>query len=110
MPDVGLPRGAGENGHLDLHRAGNTLLRIAAAGDGLSVMDVWTAPGRATPLHRQRHDEALYVLEGEYQFIVGGKVSTGRAGTFVFVPRGAAHGFRNPGIGPARLLIVSGVA
>ena len=50
------------------------------------------------------------MLEGEYQFIVDGKVSAGRAGAFVFVPRGAAHGFRNPGIGPARLLIVSGDA
>lgn len=39
-------------------------------------------------------DEAFYVLDGEIEFEVDGRVVTATPGTFAFVARGAAHLFR----------------
>lgn len=42
------------------------------------------------------HDaaEAFYVLEGEYLLFLGDEVLSGPAGSFVYIPQGALHGFR----------------
>jgi quercetin dioxygenase-like cupin family protein len=49
-------------------------------------------------------DDAFYVLEGELTFAVGGEEVAAPAGTFVLVPPGVEHGFRNVGLEPARIL------
>jgi quercetin dioxygenase-like cupin family protein len=47
------------------------------------------------PMHVQvDEDEAFYVLEGEVEFEVDGRVVVATPGTFAFVARGAAHCFR----------------
>lgn len=47
------------------------------------------------PMHVQvDEDEAFYVLDGEIEFEVDGRVVTATPGTFAFVARGAAHRFR----------------
>jgi len=74
----------------------------------LSLVEVVTAPGQGTPPHLQRDDaEAFYVLDGTYEFMKDGKVFIGEAGTFVYIPRSVAHGFRNVGAAPARMLIIN---
>ena len=73
-----------------------------------SLVDSTTAPGQGSPPHLQRDDaEAFYVLEGEYEFVLGDKSATHGPGSFVFVPRGTPHGFRNAGSVPARMLIIN---
>jgi quercetin dioxygenase-like cupin family protein len=74
----------------------------------LSLVDTTTAPGQGTPPHLQRDDaEAFYVLEGEYEFILGEQSVTRGPSSFIFVPRGTPHGFRNAGSSPARMLIIN---
>ncbi len=63
------------------------------------------APGLAMHRHR-RSDEALYVLEGEVAVRAGERGETMAAGSFVFIPRGVAHMFWNPGPNPARVLVI----
>ena len=47
------------------------------------------------PMHVQvDEDEAFYILEGEVEFEVDGRVLVATPGTFAFVARGAAHRFR----------------
>jgi quercetin dioxygenase-like cupin family protein len=56
-------------------------------------------------LHRN-DDEAWYVLEGTLCVRLGNDVVEARAGSAVFVPRGTAHTYWNPGSGLVRYLLV----
>jgi uncharacterized cupin superfamily protein len=59
------------------------------------------------PPHVHRiYDEAFYVLAGSVRFSSDGTSQDCPAGSFVFVPRGSAHGFGNPSAEPASLLVV----
>ena len=86
-----------------------TFRATAAETEGaFSLVEAVTAPGQGTPPHIQRDDaEAFYVLEGGYDVFLDGKTSPARAGDFVYIPRGVAHGFHNPGSAPARMLIIN---
>jgi mannose-6-phosphate isomerase-like protein (cupin superfamily) len=74
-------------------------------GGAYSVFEVVTQPGAGPPPHVQhREDEALYVLEGEYEFLVDGHTLRAWAGSLVYVPKGALHAHRNVGEVPGRML------
>jgi mannose-6-phosphate isomerase-like protein (cupin superfamily) len=67
-----------------------------------------TPPGGGIPLHvHRREDEAMYVLEGEYEIECGGQVFQACAGTFVFLPRDVPNRYRNMGSAPARFLYIT---
>lgn len=65
------------------------------------------AAGRELDVHvHGAEDDAFYILEGELTFIFAdGEVSAG-PGTFVLVPPGVEHGFRNDGVVAVRMLNV----
>lgn len=66
-----------------------------------------SAPRLIAPPHiHHRDDEAWYVLEGVLRIRVGSKEVEARAGSSVFVPRGTAHTYWNPGPGPVRYLLI----
>lgn len=94
-----------------VHLLGNLVTfggRGTATGNSFSLVDVKTAPGAGTPPHLQKNDdEAFYVLEGEYEFMLDGRFVTGKPGAFVFVPRGTPHFFRNASTAPARMIIIN---
>lgn len=94
-----------------LHLLGNIVaVRLSGerTGNAYSLVEVTTAPGAGTPPHVQRgDDEAFLVLEGTYEFMHEGQAVAGPPGALVFVRRGEAHAFRNPGPAPARMLIVN---
>ena len=47
------------------------------------------------PMHIHRHvAEAFYVLEGEYLIFIDDAETRCPAGSFVYIPAGAVHGFR----------------
>ena len=50
------------------------------------------------------HVDSFYVLEGEVEFLVEDRTIRGGPGTYVAVPQGIVHGFRNPGPGRIRVL------
>ena len=66
------------------------------------IIDI--APGRHLETHvHAGEDDAFYILEGEMIFELGDEEVTAPPGTFVLVPPGAPHGFRNEGSTPVRM-------
>jgi mannose-6-phosphate isomerase-like protein (cupin superfamily) len=62
-------------------------------------------PGRVLEAHvHADEDDAFFILEGELTFVFGGETVPAPPGTFVLVPPGVEHGFRNDGAGPVRML------
>jgi mannose-6-phosphate isomerase-like protein (cupin superfamily) len=64
-------------------------------GGVVSVLENEEPPGFGPPIHIH-HDcaEAFYVLEGEYVMNLEEREFVCPAGSFIFVPQGARHGFR----------------
>ena len=64
-------------------------------GGVVSVLETEEPPGFGPPMH-VHHDcaEAFYVLEGEYLMYLEDEEIICPAGTFIFIPQGARHGFR----------------
>jgi mannose-6-phosphate isomerase-like protein (cupin superfamily) len=63
------------------------------------------ASGRALEAHVHRdEDDAFYILEGELTFMFGDEQVPAPPGTFVLVPPGVEHGFRNDDARPVRML------
>lgn len=86
---------------------------IGSANDAFVVAEWRDAGGPPGPprLIAPRHvhhsdDEAWYVLEGSLRVQVGAEEIEACAGAAVFVPRGKAHTYWNPGPGPVRYLLV----
>jgi mannose-6-phosphate isomerase-like protein (cupin superfamily) len=63
------------------------------------------AVGRELEAHvHQEEDDAFYIVEGEMTFTLGDRDVAAPPGTFVLVPPGVEHGFRNDGDIPVRML------
>jgi mannose-6-phosphate isomerase-like protein (cupin superfamily) len=63
------------------------------------------AAGRELETHtHDEEDDAFYILEGEMTFIFDEKETPAPPGTFVLVPPGVEHGFRNDGDTQVRML------
>jgi len=56
------------------------------------------------PHTHEDHVDSFFVLEGEVEFLVDGETIRGGPGTWVSIPRGVVHGFRNPGPDRIRVL------
>lgn len=70
-----------------------------------AATEVTTPPGGGPPPHVHRlEDEAYYILEGEFLVLSGHQVVRATPGTFIFLPRGIVHAFRNVGTAPGRFL------
>lgn len=87
-----------------------TLMRSTAetTNGAFGLMEHWDMPpGFASPYHTHtREDESFYVLEGQIAFVCGGKWLKTGPGSFVYGPRGIAHGFKVIGNIPARMLLM----
>ena len=63
------------------------------------------AAGRELEAHvHPDEDDAFYIVEGEMTFVLGDREVAAPPGTFVLVPPGVEHGFRNDGSTPVRML------
>lgn len=75
-------------------------------GGAYCLADSIVTPGGGPPPHlHTREEESFYVVEGEITFQVNGEPIVATPGTFVQVPRGVPHAFRNNTSKPARMLI-----
>ena len=64
-------------------------------GGVLSVVESHDVIGGGPPPHiHHREDETFQILEGEYNWTVGGKTFTASQGATVFAPRGVPHTYR----------------
>ena len=76
-------------------------------GGVLSVVESVEQPGEGPPPHiHHREDETFQILEGEYEWNVGGKTFIAQKGTTIFAPRGIPHTYRYVGQTPGRLMCV----
>lgn len=72
-----------------------------------TVAEITSPPGGGPPPHRHKTmAELFYVLEGEYEFGVAGRVERVGVGTTVYIAPGVAHYYKNVGRGRARLVDV----
>jgi quercetin dioxygenase-like cupin family protein len=86
---------------------GDRFHRVLAELPELEAIELWFGPGFEVPPHvHDDHADSFYVLEGEIEFTVGEDVVRAGPGTWLSVPRGTRHGFRNAGTGDLRLLNV----
>ena len=70
------------------------------------ALEAVVPPGAGPPPHIQsREEEAFYVLEGSLTFYPDGQELVAAPGTFLHVPRGVVHNFKNVSEEPARVLI-----
>jgi quercetin dioxygenase-like cupin family protein len=60
-------------------------------------MRIALAPGTAFPDHMHPGEEIIYVLEGRFEYRVGGRPVIVEAGEVLFIPAGRAHSARNIG-------------
>lgn len=75
-------------------------------GGAYCLMDATVPPGGGPPPHyHTREDEAFYIMEGEITLTVDDETVVGMPGTFVQIPRGTPHAFKNRSAVPARMLI-----
>ena len=75
-------------------------------GGAYSLFEVLTHPGGGPLPHVQhREDEAFWVLEGEYEFLVEGRILQMPAGSLLYVPKGNLHAHKNVGEGTSRMLV-----
>lgn len=96
----------GEGTHLDVLGDLITLLVSGKQTNGaFTVLSETSPPGGDTRLHiHQNEDEALYVLEGEYEIQCGNQTVRAGPGSFVFAPREVPHKLTNVSTGQSRVL------
>ena len=76
-------------------------------GGEYSAFEQTVPPQAGVPPHiHHQKSGAFYVLEGEFEPIIGGNATNAGAREFVLVPRGVVHSFRNLGTTPARFLAI----
>jgi len=75
-------------------------------GGAFALIEALVPPGGGPPPHiHRREDEAFYVLEGELSLHVDGRDATASAGSWIMLPKGSLHWFKNTGTAPVRMLI-----
>ncbi|MBA3428289.1 MAG: cupin domain-containing protein [Actinobacteria bacterium] len=88
--------GPGKGRFIDLGDFGMTVKATETDTAGVvSVLEAEEPPGFGPPIH-VHHDcaEAFYVLDGEYIIFLDDREVVCPAGSFIFIPQGARHGFR----------------
>ena len=84
---------------------GERFHRVLAELPELEAIELRFGPGFVVEPHvHGDHADSFYVLEGRCEFTYGNDVVDGGPGTWVSVPAGTRHGFRNAGDGELRVL------
>ena len=88
------------------HRVGNVeFLARTVDTPRFNFAIIEIAPGRELEPHvHTAEDDGFYIVSGELTFIFGERSSVAGPGTFVLVPPGVEHAFRNDGEEPVRML------
>jgi quercetin dioxygenase-like cupin family protein len=81
-------------------------VRPSETGGNCLIFETAHAAGTRVPPHLHRwEDEAFYVLDGQYEILLGETRFTATSGAFAFAPRGTVHAFSNSGSGSGRMLV-----
>ena len=64
-------------------------------------------PGNGPPPHvHENEDESMYVIDGEFEILLGEQIVDGKPGAFEFVPRRTVHRFQCTGDRPGKILLL----
>ena len=92
-----------------VHMSGDTYTfkAVGETSDGmLTLFEAIIPPGGGPPPHIHHGEiEYYYVLEGAIQIMDADETFSAPAGTFVTIPKGALHRFKNVGTETAKMLI-----
>src|SRR5215469_16946663 len=76
-------------------------------GGVISAVESHDVPSGGPPMHiHHREDETFQILEGEYEWTVGGKTFIAQKGATIFAPRGVPHTYRYIGNPPGALMCI----
>ena len=88
------------------YRSERTFVSADQGATSLTVKEVELHPGWEGRLHTHSTDEAIMVLAGAVQLIIGDEMQTVRAGCTLFAPPGVPHKLVNRLWIPVRLLVM----
>jgi mannose-6-phosphate isomerase-like protein (cupin superfamily) len=94
-----------EDGKIIKHDSGVVARAIYSAPEAM-IVHIDIEPNGFVKPHVTPIDMEYFVLEGRGLFILGDESVEAGAGTLIPNPRGLAHGIRNLGSGPLRVLAV----
>jgi mannose-6-phosphate isomerase-like protein (cupin superfamily) len=77
----------------------------AMTGGAFEVIE-YVGPAVPPPHVHREHDEAFYILDGVFRFVLGRDEVEASAGATVIVPRGTRHGFETQPGGRALLFTI----
>jgi quercetin dioxygenase-like cupin family protein len=86
-----------KHGHIRLKGVNANILDVKISGTdtngGLAIFEQTSlSQGRGTPLHvHPAQDEVFYIVEGEYEFLVGSERFSLAVGDSIFLPRAVPH-------------------
>ncbi|MES2705727.1 MAG: cupin domain-containing protein [Verrucomicrobiota bacterium] len=86
----------------------NVFVKVSGleSGGRFALVELDDPAGMGVPPHiHGLEDETFHVLEGEFEFQVGGQKITAGPGVTAHLPRGLAHGYRTLGPGRNRALV-----
>jgi quercetin dioxygenase-like cupin family protein len=88
------------------HRYGNVEFLARTTDTARFNLGIITfAAGRELESHvHHEEDDSFFILEGELTFLLSGEEVRAPAGTFVLIPPGVEHGFRNDTDSAVRIL------
>lgn len=67
----------------------------ASVGGQFSILESYSAPGTATPIHTHLEDEVFHILSGAPTFMIGGEIFESAPGSIIVIPAGTPHGWKN---------------
>ena len=74
---------------------------LSAPGREVIQVRVDLEPGYLFPGHTHPGEEIIYVIEGTWEYVIGGKREIAKPGDVLFVPAGVIHSAKNIGTGNA---------
>lgn len=104
-----IVRGPGDGARLAGSGGTPTVVKLHGeeASGAYSVLEIEVAPGPgARPHIHHRADEAFYVIKGEITLALEDREVRAPVGSFVLVPRGTRHTFRNLTEAPAKAVVI----
>ena len=76
-------------------------------GGAYSMVEETSPPQGGPPPHiHHNEDEALYVVEGEVEVLLGDRTTRASAGSLAYVPKGTLHTFKNVGTSASRVAAI----
>ena len=84
------------------------LARSEDTGGVYAMIEAYIPPNAAgpPPHTHTREEEAFYVIQGELTVTLDGRDALAPAGSYMDLPRGIPHKFRNDSSAPVRMLVI----